>query len=130
MPYIAGIFVIDSNEYKILSCNNAIARNLFGKSFDELENHSIDELIPNFTKILHAGIEATSNYAYQLSPGLVLPEHFFRKYDAFIKSNKILRMTKNLRKRYFLIQKVLRLFIVMGKWFTLMCKLEFQRTIR
>lgn len=88
MPYIAGIFVIDSNEYKILSCNNAIARNLFGKSFDELENHSIDELIPNFTKILHAGIEATSNYAYQLSPGLVLPEHFFRKYDAFIKKQQ------------------------------------------
>lgn len=84
MPYIAGIFVIDSDECRILSCNNAIARNLFGKSFDELENHSIDELIPNFTKILHAGIEATSNYAYQLSPGLVLPEHFFRKYDAVI----------------------------------------------
>lgn len=36
MPYIAGIFVIDSNEYRILSCNNAIARNLFGKSFDRI----------------------------------------------------------------------------------------------
>ena len=88
MPYIAGIFVIDSNEYRILSCNNAIARNLFGKSFDELENHSIDELIPNFTKILHAGIEATSNYAYQLSPGLVLPEHFSENTMHLLKATK------------------------------------------
>ncbi|KAL6452983.1 PSK1 Serine/threonine-protein kinase PSK1 [Candida maltosa Xu316] len=84
MPYIAGIFVINSTDYSILSCNNAIARNLFGKSFDDINGHSIDELIPNFSKILKIGIESSFG-DYELLPGLVLPEHFFRKYDAIVK---------------------------------------------
>ncbi|RCK64501.1 Serine/threonine-protein kinase PSK1 [Candida viswanathii] len=87
LPYIAGIFVIDSSNYNILSCNNAIARNLFGKSFDDINNHSIDELIPNFTKILKVGIESSLDSS-QVAPGLVLPEHFFRRYDAVVKKSE------------------------------------------
>ncbi|KAK6891951.1 Serine/threonine-protein kinase PSK1 [Candida tropicalis] len=87
LPYIAGIFVIDSVNYNIISCNNAIARNLFGKSFDELNNHCIDELIPNFTKILQVGIQSSLDSS-QVTPGLVLPEHFFRRYDAAVKKEQ------------------------------------------
>ncbi|KAI5952691.1 FUN31 [Candida jiufengensis] len=84
MPYIAGIFVINASNFKILSCNNAIARNLFGKSLEDLKHHSIDELIPNFTKILNVGLEENID-TLQVENGLVLPEHFFRKYDAVLK---------------------------------------------
>ncbi|KAG7665736.1 FUN31 [[Candida] subhashii] len=87
MPYIAGIFVISSSDYKILSCNNAIARNLFGKSIDNLYDHAFDELIPNFTKILNIGLE-TNVDTFELVPGLVLPEHFFRKYDAVLRKSQ------------------------------------------
>ncbi|RLV94983.1 Serine/threonine-protein kinase PSK2 [Spathaspora sp. JA1] len=87
MPYIAGIFVISSQNYQILSCNNAIAKNLFGKSFDELKNKSINELVPNFTSILEAGLDQNVD-KFQLVPGLVLPEHFFRKYDAMTRCKK------------------------------------------
>ncbi|ABN64612.2 serine/threonine kinase, partial [Scheffersomyces stipitis CBS 6054] len=86
MPYIAGIFVISSSNYTILSCNNAIAKNMFGKSSQELNHHSIDEIIPNFTKILTAGLADNSD-STRLLPGLVLPEHFFRKYEAMLESD-------------------------------------------
>lgn len=82
LPYIAGIFVIRSLDYKILSCNNAIAKNLFGRSFDQLIDSSIDTIIPDFSKILNVGLD----YSTQgIVPGLVLPEHFFRKYDAVLR---------------------------------------------
>lgn len=84
LPYIAGLFVIDSSNYNILSCNTAIARNLFGRSSDDLNEKSIDTIIPNFTKILHMGLDDNSNN-FELVPGLVLPEHFFRKYDSILR---------------------------------------------
>ncbi|KAI5961634.1 FUN31 [Candida pseudojiufengensis] len=84
MPYIAGIFVLNASNFKILSCNNAIARNLFGRSIEELKDKSINEIIPNFTKILSVGIEENVN-TLQVVNGLVLPEHFFRKYDSVLK---------------------------------------------
>ncbi|KAI5968148.1 FUN31 [Candida margitis] len=84
MPYIAGIFVLDAKDFTILSCNNAIAKNLFGRSAKYLRNRGIDELIPNFTKILQVGLEKNIE-TFQVVNGLVLPEHFFRKYDSVIK---------------------------------------------
>lgn len=84
LPYIAGIFVIRSLDYKILSCNNAIAKNLFGRSFDLLIDSSIDAIIPDFSKILGVGLEYNAG-RISVVPGLVLPEHFFRKYDAMIR---------------------------------------------
>lgn len=82
LPYIAGIFVIRSLDYKILSCNNAIAKNLFGRSFDQLIDSSIDTIIPDFSKILNVGLDYSPQ---SIVPGLVLPEHFFRKYDAVLR---------------------------------------------
>lgn len=84
MPYIAGIFVLNGTDFTIMSCNNAIAKNLFGRSAKYLRNRKIDELIPNFTKILSVGLEKNME-TFQVVNGLVLPEHFFRKYDSVIK---------------------------------------------
>ncbi|KAK6459681.1 uncharacterized protein RJT20DRAFT_144027 [Scheffersomyces xylosifermentans] len=84
MPYIAGIFVISTDNYHILSCNNAIAKNMFGRSSEALNGQSIDKIIPNFTRILHTGLTENCD-AIKLTPGLVLPEHFFRKYEAVLK---------------------------------------------
>lgn len=83
LPYIAGIFVLRALDLKILSCNNAIAKNLFGRSFDQLTENSIDYIIPNFSAILSLGLEDSE--ALSVVPGLVLPEHFFRKYDAILR---------------------------------------------
>ncbi|PVH17798.1 uncharacterized protein CXQ87_000696 [Candidozyma duobushaemuli] len=83
MPYIAGMFVVNFSDYDILSSNNAIANNLFGKSSEEILHHSIDEIIPGFTKILETGLKDQNDIS--IMPGLVLPEHFFRKYDAVLK---------------------------------------------
>lgn len=49
-----------------------------------MHNRCIDELIPNFTKILSVGLEKNIE-TFQVVNGLVLPEHFFRKYDSVIK---------------------------------------------
>lgn len=84
MPYIAGMFVVDFNDYKVLSCNNAIARNLFGIPPDEIVGSSINHIIPAFTDILRSGLD-TDDGAAAIVPGLVLPEHFFRKYHAYHK---------------------------------------------
>lgn len=80
LPYIAGIFVIDSQSLKIISCNNAIARNLFGWSSLELAEQLIDLIIKDFSHIFNQGINDT-NSDVSIVPGLVLPEHFFRRYS-------------------------------------------------
>ncbi|GEQ68616.1 hypothetical protein JCM33374_g2284 [Metschnikowia sp. JCM 33374] len=85
LPYIAGMFVVDFACLKVLSCNKAIAKNLFGIPYDEILEHNIDTIIPDFSKILKAGFDDQGS-ALQIVPGLVLPEHFFRKYDAILKS--------------------------------------------
>ncbi|CAH2350505.1 serine/threonine-protein kinase Psk1p [[Candida] railenensis] len=87
LPYIAGIFVINSSTYNILSCNNAIARNLFGHSSEELNDKTVDFLIPSFSEILRMGIDDNTDF-FNIIPGLVLPEHFFRKYDAMRRRSK------------------------------------------
>ena len=93
MPYVAGIFVLNARTFQILSCNNAIARNLFGRSSEELQDQCINEIIPNFIDILHVGLE-TNTETFQLTTGLVLPEHFFRKYDALIKYQQLTDLTE------------------------------------
>ena len=90
MPYIAGMFVVDSSDLKVLSCNKAIAKNLFGIAYDDVLEHSIDRVIPDFSKILQNGLEDQDS-SFQIVPGLVLPEHFFRKYDAILR----LRLSPN-----------------------------------
>lgn len=84
MPYIAGMFVVNFSNHEILSCNKAIAKNLFGMSSDELVETKIDGIIPNFSEILNSGLR-DQNERINIVPGLVLPEHFFRKYHASLK---------------------------------------------
>lgn len=87
MPYIAGMFVVDFSSLKLLSCNKAIAKNLFGTSSGKLLEKSIDTIIPDFSKILKAGLDDQDS-ALKIVPGLVLPEHFFRKYNAIVNQGK------------------------------------------
>lgn len=87
LPYIGGIFVIDSSSYKIISCNNAIAKNLFGRSSIYLKDKSINSIVPDFTDILNIGLKTHSD-SLDIVPGLVLPEHFFRKFDAIRRHGK------------------------------------------
>lgn len=82
LPYIAGMFVVDL-EFHILSGNNAIAKNLFGRPAPWLKGQLIDVLLPDFTRIVQFGIDHTQ---LRITPGLVFPEHFFRKYDAVLRS--------------------------------------------
>lgn len=83
LPYIAGIFITDSN-FRIISCNNAIARNLFGASSIDLFGKSINTVINDFEEIFRVGM--SDNSSISMEPGLVLPEHFFRKYNGLLKS--------------------------------------------
>lgn len=83
MPYIAGMFVVDFATFNVLSCNKAIAKNLFGVSHDDLLGSSIDKVIPMFSKILQTGL-SDQDSTVKLVPGMVLPEHFFRKYSAIL----------------------------------------------
>lgn len=81
LPYIAGMFVLDSYDHSILSCNNAIAKNLFGVSADDLTGKPFRTVIPHFDEILKLGLTET-DFDLHSNSGLVLPEHFFRRYDA------------------------------------------------
>lgn len=83
LPYIAGMFILDANNFTILSCNNAIAKNMFGKAMQDITNQSIDILIPRFSEIVKYGLSDIPGLKF--APGLVLPEHFFRKYDSVLK---------------------------------------------
>lgn len=87
LPYIAGIFVINAVNFKILSCNNAIAKNLFGRSSQELDDESIDSIIPDFSAILQTGLDHITD-SFSMVPGLVLPEHFFRKYSGILQRER------------------------------------------
>lgn len=86
MPYIAGMFVVDAATHDVLSCNKAIAKNLFGVSSETVIGHSINTIIPKFVEILQAGLESRDDQGnvIKIVPGLVLPEHFFRKYYAYL----------------------------------------------
>lgn len=81
LPYIAGMFVLDAYDHRVLSCNNAIAKNLFGISANELVGNYFTTIVPKFDEILLLGLSETG-YDIHASSGLVLPEHFFRRYDA------------------------------------------------
>lgn len=100
-PYIAGMFVVDFNTYEVLSCNKAIAKNLFGFLTDHIIGHSIDVLIPSFTQILQAGLDDQEE-PLQILSGLVLPEHFFRKYHAMLKQTTYEQAGKMLLEDIFL----------------------------
>lgn len=86
LPYIAGIFVIDGSNFDILSCNNSIAKNLFGQSSINLVGKSVNLLIEDFEDIFNLGLKDIES-EFSIVPGLVLPEHFFRKYGNALKND-------------------------------------------
>lgn len=79
LPYIAGSFVVNSNDFRIQCFNEAIAKNLFGTS--DLKYQSIDVIIPKFSTLVALALKENPNLNYQ--KGLVLPEHYFRKLNSW-----------------------------------------------
>ncbi|KAH3902891.1 serine/threonine protein kinase PSK1 SCDLUD_000486 [Saccharomycodes ludwigii] len=84
LPYIAGVFVVDSINYTLISFNKSISKNLFGIHARDLVGKSIVEIIPVFPKL----IEYIKTYYPKYdtnnnnNKNLVLTEHFFRKIQA------------------------------------------------
>lgn len=81
LPYMAGSFVVSSNGYKVVSFNEAIAKNMFGRA--DLPGKSIRSILPTFPELVDAALQ--ENPALMYEAGLVLPEHYFRKLDAYRK---------------------------------------------
>ncbi|CDK28412.1 unnamed protein product [Kuraishia capsulata CBS 1993] len=78
LPYMSGTFVISSSNFTILSFNESIAKNLFGDG--HIEGETIDHILPGFSKLLTATIKQETSVRFP--PGLVIPEHYFRKLNA------------------------------------------------
>lgn len=89
LPYQAGIFIVDSRTFNLISFNKSISKNMFGLHAHELMNKSITEIIPSFCEMVrfiklrypHLDINLPKN------KGLVLTEHFFRKIQADMMNN-------------------------------------------
>ncbi|SCU96500.1 LAMI_0F06766g1_1 [Lachancea mirantina] len=81
LPYQAGIFILNSSNFKLISFNKSISKNMFGLHASELINKDITEIIPPFCDIIdhirteHPNLDINS----PKNKGLVLTEHFFRK---------------------------------------------------
>lgn len=81
LPYIAGSFVISAKTHRIMSFNEAIAKNLFGRG--SLQDSLINIILPGFDHLLK--IAETENPNMMIQEGLILPEHYFRKLNAWKK---------------------------------------------
>lgn len=78
-PHIAGIVVVNTQTLTIKSSNSVFCGALFGH--EKADGMSINKLIPNFDKILRI---LTEDDGVNLSEGIVVPEHNFRKASAFL----------------------------------------------
>ncbi|CUS20771.1 LAQU0S01e14290g1_1 [Lachancea quebecensis] len=89
LPYQAGIFILDSNNFSMISFNKSISKNMFGIHASELVGQNISKVIPSFVelvtfiKIKYPALDIT----LQKNKGLVLTEHFFRKMQAEMSNN-------------------------------------------
>lgn len=84
LPYIAGLFVIDSQSLQLVSFNRSVSKNMFGLHYSELVNKSITTIIPEFNDMIDY-IECNFpelDISLSSNRGLVLTEHFFRKINA------------------------------------------------
>ncbi|VEU22598.1 DEKNAAC103583 [Brettanomyces naardenensis] len=79
LPYMAGTFVVSSNGYTVVSFNEAISKNLFGRA--DFQGKSIDCILPGFSDLLDAAIRENPGLLYE--EGVVLPEHYWRKINAY-----------------------------------------------
>lgn len=78
-PHIAGIIVVSPESLKIKSSNSAFCGALFG--YEKPEGQSINNLIPDFDKILEILVD---HEGVLLQDGIVVPEHSFRKASALL----------------------------------------------
>lgn len=78
-PHIAGIVVVNTSGLTIKSSNSVFCGALFGH--DNPDGLSINNLIPNFDKVLRI---LTEEDGVNLTDGIVVPEHSFRKASAFL----------------------------------------------
>ena len=78
-PHIAGIIVLSATDLKISSSNSVFSAALFGHA--DLDGMSINELIPQFDKILNLLTEEDNII---LHDGVVIPEHSFRRARALL----------------------------------------------
>ena len=89
LPYIAGLFIIDSQSLNLISFNRSVAKNMFGHHFNELVNRPITDIIPSFQELLdftrftYPALDIT----LPTNKGLVLTEHFFRKLQAEMRND-------------------------------------------
>ncbi|KIW45713.1 hypothetical protein, variant 1 [Exophiala oligosperma] len=74
LPHIAGVMVLNPDNLKISSSNNIFAAALFG--YEKPEGLKFTTLIPSFGDMLNI---LASEDDVQLSDGIVIPEHSFRR---------------------------------------------------
>ncbi|GMF52227.1 unnamed protein product [[Candida] boidinii] len=79
LPYMAGTFLISSINNEIICYNEAIAKNLFGNG--HIDGKSVSHILPNFIDLLNLAKKYIPRLNHQ--SGIVLPEHYFRKLDAW-----------------------------------------------
>ncbi|CAK7235227.1 serine/threonine protein kinase [Sporothrix curviconia] len=78
-PHIAGIIVVSTQTLAIKSSNSVFCGALFG--YEKPNGLSINQLVPNFDKILQILIEVDN---VRMVDGIVVPEHSFRRASAFL----------------------------------------------
>ncbi|SMN21481.1 similar to Saccharomyces cerevisiae YAL017W PSK1 One of two (see also PSK2) PAS domain containing S/T protein kinases [Maudiozyma saulgeensis] len=89
LPYIAGLFVIDSQSLQLVSFNRSVSKNMFGLHYAELVSKPMTTIIPEFNDMIDY---ISCNYpeldiSLSSNRGLVLTEHFFRKVHADMNSD-------------------------------------------
>jgi protein-serine/threonine kinase len=78
-PHIAGILVLNSKDLEITSSNSVFSAALFGQQHPD--GLLITDLIPEFDRIIRI---LTDEDGVRLVDGIVIPEHSFRRAQAFL----------------------------------------------
>lgn len=78
-PHIAGIMVLSAQTLRITSSNSVFSAALFGQ--EKPDGKLITDLIPDFDRIIKI---LTEEDGVNLTEGLVIPEHSFRRARAFL----------------------------------------------
>lgn len=90
IPYQAGLFVVDSHNFQMISFNKSIIKNMFGYHFADMVGKPITDIIPSFAELIkYTSLRYPAlNITSHKNRGLVLTEHFFRKLRAEMKGRK------------------------------------------
>lgn len=90
LPYQAGLFIVDSHSYEMMSFNKSISKNMFGYHFKDIVGKSLNILVPSFSTLIeYLNLKYPSLDVHaKANRGLVLSEHFFRKLQAHISNDQ------------------------------------------